>query len=324
MSYTTEQDHRSHSGTAPRTARLSRASQVWAGLARKAVVGGVALTVAVGLTVTGGSAVAAQPAVTARLNNYTLIGVGDWDRDGYQDIVARNPFTKNLVLYPGDGQLGFSSQPPVVLSDQDWTGWEFGGLADMNRDGRLDILARNTQGKLYSVAGTGQRATGLLSSTDIGASGWNDYTIAGVTNWDRDPGNYPDIVARGPENTVWVYQGDSSGTYDASRRYPISGAWNGYTFAGVTDWNTDGQPDIIAKDGNGALFRYYGPKPSPDTRRQIGYGWQSYTFAGVADWNNDHSVNIIARDDAGNLWVYSLNPQGNFDANHRAQIGSGW
>ena len=32
-----------------------------------------------------------------------ILDVGDWDRDGYGDVVTRQPGTGNLVLWRGDG-----------------------------------------------------------------------------------------------------------------------------------------------------------------------------------------------------------------------------
>ena len=33
-----------------------------------------------------------------------ILGVGDWDRDGYGDVVTRQSGTGNLVLWRGDGR----------------------------------------------------------------------------------------------------------------------------------------------------------------------------------------------------------------------------
>ncbi len=181
------------------------------------MIGGTALAVAAGLPLAGSSAVAAPGAVTSQLNNHTLIGVGDWDRNGSKDVVMRNKFTNNLMLYPGNGRLAPLDTAPVTLSYSNWSGWDFMGLADVTGDGRLDVLAEDTLGRLYSFAGNGLRAPAALPGNDI-ATGWQNFKLAGVANWDRDPNDYPDLVARDGNGTLWVYRGERSRRYSDSRR----------------------------------------------------------------------------------------------------------
>lgn len=96
-----------------------------------------------------------------------ITGVGDFTRDGYPDLVAREISTGALYLYPGTG-TGFSGR--TYLGG----GWNsvrsLAGIGDVNRDGYLDLLAvdRST-GALYLYSGTG---TGLPGRVTVGA-GWS-------------------------------------------------------------------------------------------------------------------------------------------------------
>jgi hypothetical protein len=95
-----------------------------------------------------------------------LTGVGDFNRDGFVDLVARQTSNGNLYLYPGRG-LGFS---PRVLIGAGWGGLrDVTGVGDFDRDGFTDVLAVQTStGKLFRYLGNG---AALTSPTQIG-SGW--------------------------------------------------------------------------------------------------------------------------------------------------------
>ena len=50
---------------------------------------------------------------------YTFFGLADWDRDGHQDIVARENATGHLWLYPSESKRRYSSAQRVQIGN----GW---------------------------------------------------------------------------------------------------------------------------------------------------------------------------------------------------------
>ncbi|MEU6325109.1 VCBS repeat-containing protein [Streptomyces sp. NPDC047009] len=57
-------------------------------------------------------------------------------------------------------------------------------------------------------------------------------------------------------------------------RSQIGSSWNAYTFAGIGDFNGDGNPDVIARDdATGILWLYPRTATAFSTRQQIGTGW---------------------------------------------------
>jgi hypothetical protein len=72
--------------------------------------------------------------------NWEVGGVGDFNRDGYPDILWRHYGTggQNQVWYmKGAARKGTATVPTFANLD-----WKIGGVGDFNRDGYPDILWR--------------------------------------------------------------------------------------------------------------------------------------------------------------------------------------
>ncbi len=202
---------------------------------------------------------------------FTYAGVADWDRDGHQDIVARDGGGL-LWLYPGQSKRGYSSATPVQIGNG-WGGFTFAGIADWDRDGHQDIVARNSSGLLMLYPGQSRRGYSSVQPVQIG-NGWSPYAFAGVADWDRD--GHQDIVARDGGGLLWLYPGQSKRGYSSAQPVQIGNGWGPYTFADVTDWDRDGHQDIVARDGSALLWLYAGQSKrgySTAGRTQIGNGW---------------------------------------------------
>lgn len=100
-----------------------------------------------------------------------LTAVGDFDRDGSPDLVARKASTGDLLLYRTDGRGGFR------------TGWRLGtgwggmdtvlGVGDFDSDGHPDVMGRKS-GTLYLYRGTG---SALRGGTPVGS--FSDISLVG-------------------------------------------------------------------------------------------------------------------------------------------------
>lgn len=119
-----------------------------------------------------------------------VIGVGDWNGDGYTDVLTRTT-SGELLLWAGNGTGALRSAGRVG------TGWQTLAqitTGDFDGDGRVDLLGvRASDGALvlWSGTGTGSYRTGRV----VDGSNWSTMTavrgIGDVTGDGRD-----DIVAR--------------------------------------------------------------------------------------------------------------------------------
>jgi hypothetical protein len=239
-------------------------------------------------------------------NGDQFVGTGDWNRDGRPDVLSRD----------GDGYLylhrgGLPSSWQLSSRAQLGTGWhasEFtiAGVADWDRDGYLDVVTRGAStGQLWLYPGAAT-ANGFHGGRfDLG-NGWNDFTFAGLADWDRD--GYVDVLARDGAGLMWLYPGDGRRAPSTQGRVNLGNGWGGFTYFGTPDWDRDGAPDVVARDpSTGQLWLY------PGTGRRVGYdgnpyrweigsGWWDYAALTVPDVNGDGTVDILAVQLSNGVW----------------------
>jgi hypothetical protein len=266
-------------------------------------------------------------------NGLTFAGVADWDLDGYQDIVAQDA-NGVLWLYPGDPEGGRLREARVQIG-HGWNGFTFVGVADWDGDQIPDIVAQDPTGVLWVYLGQGERGYLGLARVQIGNGPWNGLTFVGLADWDGDEGHDIDLVARDATGVLWLIFRQYVGELPRLARVQIGNGWNGYTFAGIANWDDDdrdpgtatrlpGTQDILVRDDAGLLWLYLGQGVAEYrglARVQIGNGWNGFTFAGLADWNHDGHQDIVTRDATGVLWLYLGQSVAEYRGLARVQIG---
>ncbi|WP_198171251.1 FG-GAP repeat domain-containing protein, partial [Actinoplanes awajinensis] len=89
----------------------------------------------------------------------TLTGASaDINGDGHVDLLARFP-DGNLYVYPGTGQTGTSTFGERYQVGIGWNDATAICVADVSGDGRVDVLARFSDGNLYVYPHTGGTGT---------------------------------------------------------------------------------------------------------------------------------------------------------------------
>ncbi|MFJ3099641.1 FG-GAP repeat domain-containing protein [Streptomyces hydrogenans] len=110
-----------------------------------------------------------------------------------------------------------------------------------------------------------------------------------------------------------------------------SGSFTVTRKTGAHDYDSDGSPDILARDGSGNLWlqdvhhreEWRETYQNPDSL--VGGGWQAYdrieatgNIAGTA------APEVVARDRSGVLWMYQGTGNGKAPFTTRTRIGGGW
>ncbi|MFI1994065.1 glycoside hydrolase domain-containing protein [Actinoplanes sp. NPDC020271] len=117
-----------------------------------------------------------------------LTAIGDFNKDGYPDLLAQQKGTGNLFLYPGKAGAKLGSAKRVATGN--WSNRnEFTGVGDFNRDGYQDLVCKVIKtGQVMLYRG---KAGGFQAGIVIGSQpGLRELT--GIGDFDRD--GYPDVV----------------------------------------------------------------------------------------------------------------------------------
>ncbi|MFF0484147.1 FG-GAP repeat domain-containing protein [Streptomyces sp. NPDC004435] len=282
---------------------------------------------------------------------------GDFDGDGRADVLART-HAGELYAYLGTGRMS----GPLSTRKRVGGGWgvydQLVGVGDADGDGRGDLYARDTAGRLWFYAATGDPSRPFATRRAIGR-GWNTYNQIA---WAGSGA----VVARDNTGTVYLYDPRGDGTLSPRRKASETGGWAGVAqFANSGSIPHTGKGGVVARTRAGNLYWYgattrgvltardqltddgswaglhllHSSSLTPDGfsslglvhdgvlyfgRSTIGSGWGVYdALVGPGDLSGDGRGDLLARDRSGVLYLYRGNGYGTAFAS-RVRVGGGW
>ena len=201
-----------------------------------------------------------------------IMSVGDWNRDGHADVVARSARTGRLFLYRGNGrghlaaprQMGHSSFAGVRL---------LAAVGDMTGDGYPDLQGQPRGRSLRLYPGNG--ATGFKRSYVSHAHIAADQQL-GVNLWSGD--GAPDSMLR-TSRGLMVYPGNGPGGLTHGHRV---GSAVGYDWlVPVGDLTGDGRFDLVGRSrATGRLWVLPRTSSGIGTRRRYAGDMRRFDLAG--------------------------------------------
>ncbi|MEV6264236.1 VCBS repeat-containing protein [Streptomyces sp. NPDC051784] len=196
---------------------------------------------------------------TGGWNGMEDLAVGDFTKDGKDDLAAVEVDTGKLFLYKGTGS-GLGSRTEIGTGG--WNGMSNVFAGDFTGDGVADIGAsENKTGKLFLYPGRGDGTiSGLGGRVEVGTGGWNGMNKV-VSPGDMNKDGKDDMVATEKSTgKLWLYKGTGSGF--ATRVVIGTGGWNGISDYAGADFDVDGVGDLAAVDSDtgetGKLYLYKG------------------------------------------------------------------
>jgi len=198
-----------------------------------------------------------------------IVRIGDLNRDGREDIVARQ--LNDLYFYPGTA-TGVGPRKKIAAGM--FAMKELTAIGDLTGDGYPDLLAVSPGKNLYLYAG---RPGAKLAAPKLVGNGWgNKSELAGAGDFNRD--GVPDLAARlNDDGGLYLWTGRKGG-FTGTRLRLATSVTDLRDLVGIGDFDRDGYPDLMAvnkSNGGLMLLRGAGTTVRAGVRVASGYGGMS-------------------------------------------------
>jgi hypothetical protein len=171
---------------------------------------------------------------------------GDYDGDGFLDLIVGNGLGDANALYHnnGDGTFTRTTNNAITTTIGDASGVTWG---DYDNDGRLDLFVANWQipSFLFRNLGGGNFAritSGSIATNFANSDGcsWADYDNDGFLDL---------IVANNSGQNPFLYHNDGSDTFSQIVSGPVATS-AGFDYPAWADYDSDGRMDLLMVGGN--------------------------------------------------------------------------
>lgn len=220
-------------------------------------------------------------------------GIGDFNADGYDDVIIRNTQSGRWYIYNLQGDL-VVSRGYVPLEDAQAVAVQ--AVADFNQDGFDDVLLRNEQ--------TGEWSINLLRNREILDTISPD--MSKVLSWeivaakDFDGNGSPDILIRNRNSGAWyIYQYENTSVIQRGYVSNLSADLDEEVQA-IGDFNGDGQFGILFRNKATLwwnMSEFSGMQAGNIRNIMQNYG-ENWSINDVNDYNGDGFSDITLRDNS--------------------------
>ncbi|MGQ3209960.1 MAG: beta strand repeat-containing protein [Shinella sp.] len=210
-----------------------------------------------------------------------------------------------------DGLAALSFETPTTVGTQSST--TFTAIADVNRDGKLDLVTTNGQQGTVAIQ-LGEGAGGFSAATQANVGYSSECVVVRDVNGD---GKLDLLVAESTFNVVAVRLGDGNGNFYGLAMVPVDSM---PVFLTTGDVNGDGKLDLVTANELGISVRLGDGAGSFSGSTEIAMGATPLSIA-LADVNGDGKLDILAADsNASEVYVKLGDGAGNFSGT--TQVGT--
>lgn len=228
---------------------------------------------------------------------------GDFNGDGYPDILWQNDATREVLSWYLGGQSGTTVIGFVSLTNGAVPGWTVVGTADFNTDGKPDLVWQNDSTRdlqvWYMGGAAGNVYQGGASLSGGPVPGWR---CVGTGDFNKD--GKPDLLWQNEgsrELHIW-YMGGSRGDQYLGGGTLSGGPVPGWTVAGAADFNGDDRMDIVwQNDSTRELYVWYMGGGAGNTylgSAMLSAPVPGWTVVGTNDFNRDGKPDVVWQNDA--------------------------
>jgi hypothetical protein len=232
--------------------------------------------------------------------NPSAIGVGDFNRDGIQDLVIGHSTGNSVTVLLGNANGSF--QPPVPYTVG--VGPSYVLVSEFNGDGIPDVAVANFASNTVSIlpgngSGSFQAARTVTVAAAPVALAAGDFNQDGITD-----------LAVMRETDVGILLGQKDGSFAAEVRYTTGSRLTGIV---VADFNRDGKADLVVASHNTAAVNFLAGNGDGTFQAAVSSTTVSSPLGIVAgDLDSDGLPDIATANDNGTVSVLKGNGNGTF------------
>jgi plastocyanin len=248
--------------------------------------GGASVTRTFSLTVTPVACSSASYAPAAAVGVGTSprsTAIGDFNRDGKQDLAVANQGSNNISVLLGDGAGAFSPAANFVVGSTPFSV----AVGDFNGDGKEDLAAANEISNNVSIL-LGNGAGGFGAATNF-AAGSNPTAVA-IGDFNGD--GRPDLaVVHLGSTSLSVLLGNGTGGFAAFTNYSVG--VTSYNLI-VGDFNNDSKRDLATANTNAGTVSVLLGNGTGGFGTATSYGVGSApSSVTTGDFNNDGNQDLV-------------------------------
>jgi hypothetical protein len=248
------------------------------------------------------------------------VAVGDFNRDGKQDLAVVNQGANNVSILLGDGVGGFGAPTNFAVGSNPISV----AVGDFNGDGKQDLAVANLSSANVSIL-LGDGAGGFSAASNFAVSFGPTAVAVGDFNGDGKQ----DLAFAVGSNVMAILLGNGDGSFGAATTFGSNVNSDPEAIA-VGDFNGDGKQDIAVANGafgssiQNVVSIFLGDGAggfAAATTFPVGDNPRSVT---VGDFNGDGKQDLaVANSTSGNVSILLGNGAGGFAAATNFAAGSG-
>ena len=243
-----------------------------------------------------------------------VAATGDFNNDGFADIVTANKSTPgNISILLGGGNGNFTSVPALLTVGNEPHSVV---VADVNKDGRADLITTNIASNNVSVLlGAGNGTFGAA----VGYNAGSEAAAATVGDFNGD-GKADIATANSGTNTVSILAGDGLGGFSIPTNVTVGNSPYGIVSG---DFNGDGKLDFATANDSDVSVVLGNGNGTFNAAKSFTVG-KSVSAIATADLNGDKVLDIVTSNFGSNdVSILMGRGDGTFDKEVYFGVGAG-
>jgi len=243
-----------------------------------------------------------------------VAATGDFNNDGFADIVTANESSPgNISILLGGGNGTFSTVPALIAVGKEPHSVV---VADVNKDGRADLITTNIASNNVSVLlGAGNGTFGAAIGYGAGAGA----AAATVGDFNGD-GKIDIATANLNANTVSILAGDGLGSFGAPTNVTVGNSPYGIVSG---DFNGDGKLDFATANDSDVSVVLGNGNGTFNAAKSFAVG-KGVSGIATADLNGDKVLDIVTSNfDSSDASILIGKGDGTFDSEVYFSVGAG-